>query len=64
MTWVSQNWFFLVFGVFFVMMHLGHGGHGGHAAQSGAARIESVNEKDVNAARNDRDTDRPVGHHH
>ena len=30
MTWLSQNWFFVLFGLLFVGMHLGHGGHGGH----------------------------------
>ncbi len=31
MTWLSQNWIWIVFGVAFVAMHMfGHGGHGGH----------------------------------
>lgn len=31
MTWLAENWFWVLFGVAFIAMHLfGHGGHGGH----------------------------------
>ena len=34
MTWLAQNWIWVLFGVACVAMHLfgrgGHGGHGGH----------------------------------
>lgn len=31
MTWLSENWIWVLFGVAFVAMHLfGHGGHGSH----------------------------------
>ena len=31
MTWLEQNWIWILFGIAFVAMHLfGHGGHGGH----------------------------------
>ena len=33
MTWLAQNWIWILFGIAFVAMHLfGHGGHGGHGA--------------------------------
>jgi hypothetical protein len=38
MTWLAQNWIWVLFGIAFVAMHLfghgGHGGHGGHSSQS------------------------------
>ena len=35
MTWLAQNWIWILFGIAFVAMHLfGHGGHGGHGSQS------------------------------
>ncbi len=34
MSWLSQNWFWLVVGALFVFMHLGHGGHGGHGGHA------------------------------
>ena len=40
MTWLSQNWFFMLFGLLFVGMHLGHGGHGGHGAHGGKGSTE------------------------
>lgn len=31
MTWLAQNWIWVLFGIAFVAMHLfGHGGHSGH----------------------------------
>ena len=36
MTWLAQNWIWVLFGVAFVVMHLfGHGGHGGHGGHAG-----------------------------
>ena len=33
MTWLSNNWFWLLVGIGFVLTHVfGHGGHGGHGA--------------------------------
>jgi hypothetical protein len=35
MTWLAQNWIWVLFGIAFVAMHLfGHGGHGGHGSHS------------------------------
>ena len=32
MTWLAQNWIWVLFGIAFVAMHLfGHGGHSGHS---------------------------------
>jgi hypothetical protein len=34
MTWLAENWFWVLFGVGFIAMHLfGHGGLGGHGGQ-------------------------------
>ncbi len=36
MTWLAENWFWMLFGVAFIAMHLfGHGGHGGHGSHGG-----------------------------
>ena len=36
MTWLSQNWFFVLILVAFMAMHLfGHGGHGGDRGSGG-----------------------------
>ena len=36
MTWLAQNWIWVLFGIAFVAMHLfGHGGHGGHGGHMG-----------------------------
>ncbi|MDQ2735663.1 MAG: DUF2933 domain-containing protein [Pseudomonadota bacterium] len=33
MTWLAENWFWVLFGVAFIAMHFfGHGGHGAHGA--------------------------------
>ena len=37
MTWLAENWFWVLFGVAFIAMHLfGHGGHGGHGSHGGS----------------------------
>ena len=39
MTWLAENWIWLLFGVAFVAMHLfGHGGHGGHGSHGSGHR--------------------------
>lgn len=60
MSWLSQNWFFVLLALLFVGMHIGHGSHGGHAGHGNA------NPDDTRAVppRNATDTDRPGGHHH
>ena len=36
MTWLAQNWIWVLFGIAFFAMHLfGHGGHGGHGGHAG-----------------------------
>jgi len=36
MTWLTENWIWLLFGVAFIAMHLfGHGGHGGRGGGCG-----------------------------
>ena len=36
MTWLAQNWIWIIFAVAFVAMHMfGHGGHGGHSGHGG-----------------------------
>ncbi len=61
MTWLAQNWFWLLFGLLFVGMHLGHGGHGGH----GSAPARNADDTDSpSAARKDETTRRGGGHQH
>lgn len=60
MTWLSQNWFWVLFGLMFLGMHLGHGGHGG----SGSAPPRTAGDANSpNAAMTD-DGTRRGGHHH
>ena len=36
MTWLAENWFWVLFGVAFIAMHFfGHGCHGGHGSHGG-----------------------------
>ena len=43
MTWLAQNWIWVLFGIAFVAMHLfGHGGHGGHGGHSGHGSDQSM----------------------
>jgi hypothetical protein len=36
MSWLTENWIWVLFGVAFIAMHLfGHGGHGGHGSSPG-----------------------------
>ena len=62
MTWFSQNWFFVLFGLLFVGMHLGHGGHGGH----GSTERPSVEKAGRDGPGRDDVTgaNRPAGHTH
>ena len=75
MTWLAQNWIWVLFGVAFVAMHLfGHGGHGGHGGHSGHGGhgLERGRSVDSNFARDGRsDPLRPArpgdasrSHHH
>ena len=45
MTWLAQNWIWIIFGVAFVAMHMfghgGRGGHGGHGSESRGRRDAS-----------------------
>ena len=35
MSWLLENWIWVLFGLAFVAMHMfGHGGHGGHGGRS------------------------------
>ena len=61
MTWLSQNWFWVLFGLLFVGMHLGHGGHGGHGSTP-ARNAEDANSP--NAADKDDTARRRGGHRH
>ena len=39
MTWLAENWIWVLFGVAFVAMHLfGHGSHGGHGSHENGYR--------------------------
>ena len=60
MTWLSQNWFWVLFGFLFVGMHLSHGGHRGHGS---APARNAVDANSPNVAVNDDDA-RRGGHQH
>lgn len=60
MLWLSQNWFWVLFGLLFFGMHLGHGGHGGHGS---ASPRNAADANSPNAAVKD-DGARRGGHQH
>ena len=48
MTWLAQNWIWVLFGIAFVAMHLfGHGGHGGHGEGHGSHRTDGRDTTDT-----------------
>lgn len=64
MNWLTQNWFFILFGLLFVGMHLGHGGHGGHGSHGSKPSERSGDEDAGRPVQNAPDTNRPTGHQH
>jgi hypothetical protein len=69
MTWLTQNWIWILFGVAFVAMHMfGHGGHGGHRGH-GSENDRRPDPGDAQPARTEgaRSGEPPVSsssHHH
>ena len=46
MTWLTQNWFWILIFIAFMAMHLfGHRGHGGHCGHGGGDRKNSVDDR-------------------
>ena len=67
MSWLAQNWFFILFGVLFVAMHLGHGGHrghGGHGAPGAEPLTRPGDEDATRSTRGSSGTRTPRGHQH
>ena len=64
MSWLAQNWFFILFGLLFVGMHLGHGGHGGHGAPRTKPLERTNDEDDGRSSRDSPATRNPSGHQH
>jgi len=63
MTWLAENWFWLVVAAVFVGMHLfGHGGHGGHGGGCGHGGHGSP-DKGTKENTN-QDSHKPAGHQH
>lgn len=56
MDWLSQNWFWVLFGLLFIGMHLGHGGHGSAPPQNAGDPYRAPHE--------DGDASRRSGHQH
>lgn len=45
MTWLAENWFWVLIFIAFIAMHIfGHGGHGGHRGHGEADRQRSADE--------------------
>jgi hypothetical protein len=61
MTWITQNWVWVLFAAWMIAMHLfGHGGHGQHSD-------DRTGEKDVKRLGNNvagHTSERGFGHHH
>ena len=50
MTWLTENWFWILTFIAFVAMHMfGHGGHGGHGRHGGDDRERSADGKEAGA---------------
>ena len=64
MSWLSQNWFFVLLALLFVGMHMGHGSHGGHAGHGIVNRSQDRDDKRGAPPPDTTDADRPDGHHH
>ena len=63
MTWLTENWFWILTFIAFIAMHIfGHGGHGGHGSHGGGDRKRSAEDKEEGAARS-RSGDAPSGGH-
>lgn len=64
MQWLSQNWFWLLFGLAFVGMHFGHGGHGGHGNHGRRQPAPTPEKSTGNSKREGDDTPPRTGHSH
>ena len=62
MTWLTENWFWILTLIAFVAMHLfGHGGHGGHG---GASRHRNADATKSGTAQGGTGDTRAGGHRH
>ena len=66
---ITQNWLWILFGIFFVGMHMfGHGGHGGHGGHVGHGGHGGHNSSDHTGAEDadsdDRSPKKSSGHQH
>ena len=62
MTWLTENWFWILTFIAFVAMHMfGHGGHGRHR---GGERERSADGKDAGAVQRRFAETRSGGHRH
>jgi len=65
MTWLAENWFWVVVVAAFVGLHLfGHGGHGGHGGGGGCGHGGHKNPDKGKTATGDENSQRPSGHQH
>ncbi|WP_432763513.1 DUF2933 domain-containing protein [Brevundimonas aurifodinae] len=54
MSWLAENWPWILFGVAFVGLHLvGHGGHGGHGGRGDRGPVQSKDKADGADPRDD-----------
>ena len=57
---ITQNWLWILFGIFFVGMHMfGHGGHGGHGGHNSS---DHTGAEDADS--DDRSPKKSSGHQH
>jgi len=65
MTWLTENWFWILTFVAFIAMHMfGHGGHGGHGSHGGGDRERSKDGNEAGAAQSRSGDTRSGGQHH
>jgi len=66
MTWLAENWFWLVVAAAFIGLHLfGHGGHGGHGGRGGGCGHGGHGSPDKGKSEDaDQASQKPAGHQH
>ena len=65
MTWLTENWFWILTFIAFIAMHMfGHGGHGGHGRHGGGDRRPAANASETEASQTRASSKKPGGHAH
>ena len=65
MTWLTENWFWILTFIAFIAMHMfGHGGHWSHGSHGGGDRERSADGKEAGSVQSRTGDARSGGHQH